>query len=65
MATFEFALVILFWAAVVLSVTSIMTPSAAFLCRKKTRLRGVASWLCLALVVGTINMSVASVNTIF
>lgn len=65
METFEFALVVVFWSAVVLAATSVFTPAAAFLCKKRTRIRGLASWLCLALVVGTINMTVSTTNTLF
>lgn len=39
-----------FFLALALGVTSLITPRAALLCRNKTRLKGLVSWLAVALV---------------
>ncbi|HIV99880.1 MAG TPA: hypothetical protein H9894_01625 [Candidatus Desulfovibrio intestinipullorum] len=65
MAFIEFALVVLFWAALVLALTSILTPNAAFLCRTKDRIHGLASWLGVAVLAGGLNMAFATSNTLF
>lgn len=61
----DFASVIVFWAAIVLAVTSLFTPTAAFLTRTHDRLHGLASWLSVAVVAGGLNYAFASGNTIF
>lgn len=65
MPSFDFALVVVFWASLILAMVSIFTPNAAFLCRKHTRIRGLASWLGVAVVAGALNMGLSGTNTLF
>lgn len=65
MELFAFALVIVFWAAVVLAATSLFTPAASFLTRTRDRMHGLVSWLSVAVVAGGLNLVLGETNTIF